>query len=146
MNPIAALERYALFAVIVALALAGAYFKGMHDKGAELAKEQLAANADALGKANAALIARADTDEKARLAGQQFIDSVNAGLAHAQATFGKMVVVDPRGCAALAPDFGLRWNAVASLPGTLGQGAGDAHEAVPGDAVQAAGGPDQPPR
>jgi hypothetical protein len=145
MNPLSALERYALFALIIALSLGGAYFKGRHDKAAEDTKTQLAADAAELQMANAAMLAREAADDAARARAETFMANVDRGLAHVQDQFGKLpqVVVDARGCADLSGNFGLRWNAAAgSVSGASGPPTGSVSPSgVQPDALPATGGP-----
>jgi hypothetical protein len=121
------LELYAIALVVMGLAFGGAYFKGRHDEASAIHKAELAADAAALEKANAALVQRAAADDAARTRAEEFITLVDGGLSRVQQKFGHLpqVVVDARGCSDLAPAFGLRWNAAAgSLSGAPGPPAG----------------------
>lgn len=140
---IAKLELYAVILLLIAGAFGSAYWLGRHDQLKEIHLEQLQVDNAAMRKAADAAIARADVDDKARAAGQTYIDIVTVGLGHAQQTFGKLsqVVADARGCSVLSPNFGLRWNSVADLPGALGPRSGQPDAAVPANAVPPAGGP-----
>jgi hypothetical protein len=144
-NPLAALERYALFALILVFALGAAYLKGRHDELTTIHTRQLAAD-DAAAKAElAAKAARAATDDAARAAGQAYLDAVNQGLAHVQSTLGKLpqIVVDAHGCPGLSGNFGLRWNAAADVPGAPGQPADRPDGLVRAPYVPPASGPPQ---
>ncbi len=138
------LEIYGVLLLVLGLALGGSYAKGRYDEAGSIHKSELAADAQALDKANAALQARAAADDAARGRTLDFLNAVNGGLQRVQDQFGKLpqVVVDAHGCADLSGNFGLRWNAAAwSLPGAPRPGAGDAHAGLPADPLPAPGGP-----
>ena len=138
------LEIYAILLVMLGASIAGAYYKGKHDKGEEIQTAQLAADAVALGKMRDAMIQRALADDAARAKADEFVGAVDKGIANAKAKFGQLpqIVVDSRGCAAIGPNFGLRWNAAAdSVPGAFGFGAAEPASAVRGESLPVAARP-----
>ena len=111
------LEIYGIALLVLILALFGSYEKGRMVERAAIQKTQEAANAKALQDELLAAQQRTAADNAARDAANQFITHVNGELDALQHKYGSLpnIVVDAHGCPGLSPNFGLRWDAAASM-------------------------------
>ena len=122
------LEIYLVALVIIILGDAAFYVLGRWQESQHVAAKQNAADVQELHSILSDAIVLRDKDSLARQATDAYMARVNKGLTDVASKFAKLpsVVVDTRGCADIAPAWGMRWNATADLPaGSAVSGGGD---------------------
>ena len=122
------LEIYLIALLVVILGDAGFYVLGRWQESQHVASKQNAADVQELHSILSDAIAVRDKDSLARQATDAYMARVKEGLTDVASEFARLpsVVVDTRGCADIAPAWGMRWNATADLPaGSAVSGGGD---------------------
>jgi hypothetical protein len=132
------LEIYAIILAVWGLTVIAAELHGRYEEHKAASEKQLAANAEKITDYGKTLEGRNAADRAAQDQWTAFMAQVAKGIDNVNAKFAGLpsVVVDPRGCAVLTPDAGMRWNAVELVPaGPANDAAGHAAQGVPAPAV-----------